>query len=115
MKKFVQLMGIATVGLAAGLANAEPLSARKVESKTTTVSFSRAEAETLGGAQDLYVRLRGAAEKVCSEVMVSGGTYSADYRACVSASLDSAVRDANVTLVSLLHGDRSVLQAMVTR
>lgn len=115
MKKFVQLMGIATVGLAAGLANAEPLSTRKVESKTTTVSFSRAEVETLDGAKDLYVRLRGAAQKVCSEVVPSESVYAADYRACVSTALDGAVHDAKVPLVSLLHGDRSVLQAMVTR
>ena len=113
MKKTIQLMGIATAVLATGFANAESLSMRKVESRSTTVSFSREETRTLEGAQGVYEKLRSAAEEVCSQVIEPMGLSNQDYRTCVTSALDSAVRDANVPLLSLLHGNRSTMLAQL--
>jgi UrcA family protein len=115
MKKMIQMMGIATAVLATGFANAESLSMKKVDSRTTTVSFSREETRTLEGAQGLYEKLRSAAEDVCSQVIEPQGLSSQDYRACVTSALDAAVRDANVPLLSLLHGNRGPVLAQLSR
>jgi UrcA family protein len=115
MKKTIHLMGIATAVLATGFANAESLSMHKVESLSTTVSFSREETRTLEGAQGVYEKLRSAAEDVCSQVIAPQGFSSQDYRACVTTALDAAVRDANVPLLSLLHGNRGAMVAQLTR
>jgi UrcA family protein len=113
--KMIQVMGIATVVLAAGLAQAESPGMKQPQSVSTTVSFSRAEMQTLQGAQGLYMKLRSAAEEVCSEVTAPEGVSSMEHRACVSAALDGAVRDANLPLLSLLHGNRGAVVAMNAR
>ncbi len=113
--KTIQLIGVATAVLATGFANAESLSMRKVESRSTTVSFSREETRTLEGAQAVYEKLRGAAEDVCTQVIAPQGLSSQDYRACVTSALDAAVKEANVPLLYLLHGNRGPVLAQLMR
>jgi UrcA family protein len=115
MKKMTRLMGIATVVLATGLANAESPAMKSVETKSETVSFSRAEAQTTEGAQALYMRLRVAAKNVCGERSAADGVASWGQPACASSALGSAVREINVPALSTLHGNRGTVEVLVAR
>ncbi|MEY2853050.1 MAG: hypothetical protein RL030_182 [Pseudomonadota bacterium] len=115
MKKLTQLMGIATVVLATGIANAESPAMKSVETKSETVAFSRAEAQTTEGAQALYTRLRVAAKNVCGARSGVYGVANWSQQACTSSALGGAIREINVPALSALHGNRGTVEVLVAR
>ena len=115
MKKLTRLIGIATIISTSGLATAESLGMKQLETRTKTVSFSRIEAQTAEGAQALYKRLRAAAQSVCTQPYDTTAIPSRELMACASTALDTAVQSANVAEVSSLHGFTGTIEVQVTR
>jgi len=115
MKKLNQMIGIATMVAASGLAHSEPLGTNQVETRTKTVSYNRVEAQTAEGAQALYKRLRTAARSVCTQPFEPNVIPSRDQVACASTALDTAVQNVNVAEVSTLHGFTGTIEVQVTR
>lgn len=115
MKKLTRLMGIATVVVATGLANAESPTMQGAETKSQTVAFSRADAQTADGAKELYMRLRDAAYNVCGADDAAKGIPGSNQRACTASALGNAVREINVPALSTLHGKRGTVEVLVAR
>ncbi len=115
MKKLTRLMGIATVVVATSLANAESPAMKGAETKSQTVAFSRADAQTADGAKELYMRLRDAAGNVCGASDSAKGIPGWEERACTTSALGGAVREINVPALSALHGKRGTVEVLVAR
>ena len=90
--------------------------AEAIVTRTETVKFSRASAETPAGAVELYGALQAAASRTCRDEMAPTA-WGASHAECADAALAKAVDDVNIAAVSaiyLQHGKFQGKKGIVT-
>ncbi len=98
-KGVLLLLGATMVGMSAWAA---PPTETMV-TKTQTVKFSRAAAQTPVGAVQLYGELRAAASRACRDAGTRPSMMGEAYLACVDGAMGKAVGDVNIAAVSAIH------------
>src|SRR5687767_5370209 len=96
---------LASATLFSGSAWSWSPSGETIVTRTETVKYDPARAATHEGAAELYLKLRQAAVRVCSDPTSSPGRLAGrtGLAACISDALANAVQDLGIPMVSVLH------------
>ena len=115
MKTFVRLIPLAILAASTSIALADDALNLKTETRSKTVQFSRAVAQTEPGASKLYGKLRWAAFSVCAPGEFPRGVEGKLMRSCAAEALDNAVVEVNVPAVTALHHRRGTVEVLASR
>ena len=100
MKTLMILAAIATVSAAPALAGGVRLVPGNPDRLQTTINFSDLDLSRIAGADALIARLQAASRRVCVAPSPADMDASARYRACTIQTMDAAIRQVNVPLVT---------------